>query len=97
MEQFLCGLLTSAFIHYYLDGDPNAAYNEKAACEAQEQITWKEEQKGGVIIVHEIGRRTTKRVEDEVEKAKNASIEAEIAAEKKAKAEIDARKKTKKA
>ena len=60
-------------------------------------MTWKEEQKGGVIIVHEIGRRTTKRVEDEVEKTKNASIEAEIAAERKAKAEINARRKTKKA
>ncbi len=61
------------------------------------EITRPVAQKKRVITLREIRGKTTKRAEDEAEKAKNALRRAGIAAEKKAKAEINTQKKTKNA
>ncbi len=97
LEQFICGSLTSAFTHYFLDRDLDATYKEAAARAVRKKLTGRIAKKEEVVNVREIRGRITKRAEDKVEKARNASRRAEIAAEKKAKAEINAQKRTKKA
>ncbi len=64
LERFICGSLTSAFIHYLFDRDLDATYKEAAACAAQRKLTGGVVQKGEVVNVREIRGKIIKRADD---------------------------------